>query len=64
MRRHPSNFRTPDGETKYTDAYDATLALWPVPFVSQQVITRWGRTHIVVSGGAPHFLDSLRPSEL
>ena len=50
MRQHPSSFRTPDGKTRYSDAYDATLALWPVPFVSQQVITRWGHTHIVVSG--------------
>ena len=55
MYRFPSGFRTPEGEAEYIDAYNATLALWPVPFDSQEVNTRCGLTHIIVSGptGAP-----------
>lgn len=55
MPRYPSGFRTPEGEAEYIDAYNATLALWPVPFDSQEVNTRCGLTHIIVSGptGAP-----------
>ena len=55
MHRYPSGFRTPEGEAEYIDAYNATLALWPVPFDSQEVNTRCGLTHIIVSGptGAP-----------
>jgi len=58
VRRYPSSFRTPEGEARYIDAYNATLALWPVPFDSQEVNTRCGLTHIIVSGptGAPPLL--------
>ena len=31
-------------------AYDATLSLWPVPYESLEVTTRWGSTHIIASG--------------
>ena len=43
-------FKTPDGKAKYTAAYDATLTLWPVPYESWEVTTRWGNTHIIASG--------------
>lgn len=50
MHRLRSGFRTPEGEAEYIDAYNATLALWPVHFDSQEVNTRWGLTHIIVCG--------------
>ena len=36
-------------------AYDTALALWPVPYESFDVPTRFGNTHIIASGpkGAP-----------
>ena len=31
-------------------AYDAVLALWPVPYESSDVPTRFGKTHVIASG--------------
>ena len=45
-----SNFKTSEGEAKYKAAYDATLTLWPIPYESLEVDTRWGSTHIIASG--------------
>ena len=47
---HPSAFKTPDGETRYLAAYDAALKLWPVPYDEINIPTRFGTTHVVVSG--------------
>ena len=47
---NPSNFKTAEGEAKYKAAYDATLTLWPIPYESLEVDTRWGSTHIIASG--------------
>lgn len=46
----PCIWLTPEGEAAYKAAYDATLALWPVPYEDVYVPTRYGRTHIVASG--------------
>jgi len=45
-----SMFRTAAGQARYFAAYDATLALWPVPVISIDAPTRFGRTHVHVCG--------------
>src|SRR5580765_7781478 len=47
---HHSAFKTPEGEAKYLAAYDAALKLWPVPYDEIDIPTRFGTTHVVVSG--------------
>ena len=43
-------FKTPESQAKYMAAYDAVLAIWPVPYESFDVPTRFGKTHIIASG--------------
>jgi hypothetical protein len=43
-------FRSPDGEARAVAAYEAVLANWPVPYEEQDLPTRFGTTHMVVSG--------------
>jgi pimeloyl-ACP methyl ester carboxylesterase len=45
-----SLYRSPEGESQYFSAYDAALRLWPVPYESFAVTTRYGRTHINACG--------------
>ena len=45
-----SFFKTPEGEAKYRAAYNATLALWPVPHQALDVKTSFGLTHVNVAG--------------
>ena len=45
-----SMFRTPAGQARYFAAYQATLALWPVPVESFEVPTRFGLTHVNICG--------------
>lgn len=45
-----SGWKSQDGKTAYLAAYDSAMQLWPVPFESRQVSTRFGSTHVVVSG--------------
>ena len=47
---HLSAFKTPEGQARYLAAYDAALKLWPVPYDEIDVSTRFGTTHVVVSG--------------
>jgi pimeloyl-ACP methyl ester carboxylesterase len=47
---HDSLFKTPDHAARFLAAYDATLALWPVPHDSIEVETSFGTTHINVAG--------------
>ena len=47
---HPSAFKTPEGEAGYLAAYDAAMKLWPVPYEEIDIPTRFGMTHVVVSG--------------
>ena len=47
---HPSAFKTPDGEAAFLAAYDAAMKLWPVPYEEIEIPTRFGMTHVVVSG--------------
>ena len=55
MSTKASMFRTPEGQTRYFAAYDATMALWPVEVQSFDVPTRFGSTHVHACGqeGAP-----------
>jgi pimeloyl-ACP methyl ester carboxylesterase len=45
-----SVFKSPEAEAKFLAAYDATLALWPVPHEALEVTTSFGTTHINVAG--------------
>jgi hypothetical protein len=50
MPENLSIFRTPASQAKYMASYDAVLALWPVPYESFDVPTRFGKTHVIASG--------------
>ena len=45
-----TQFKSPEGADKYLAAYDATLALWPVPHQDMDVPTSFGATHVHVAG--------------
>jgi pimeloyl-ACP methyl ester carboxylesterase len=45
-----SIFKTPEAEKLYLAAYEAVLALWPVPSDPLDVPTRFGITHVNASG--------------
>ena len=45
-----SVFRSHDGELEYLAAYEGALKLWPVPYKESYIPTRFGDTHIIVSG--------------
>jgi pimeloyl-ACP methyl ester carboxylesterase len=47
---YPSNFKTPEDETRYIDAYEKTLSLWTIPYEFIKVPTQWGQTHIIACG--------------
>jgi pimeloyl-ACP methyl ester carboxylesterase len=50
MAESISIFKTPELEHQYYDAYDAVLALWPVPYESLDVATSFGTTHVNACG--------------
>jgi len=50
MAKILSIFKTPESQAKYIAAYDTALSLWPVPYESFYVPTRFGKTHIIASG--------------
>jgi pimeloyl-ACP methyl ester carboxylesterase len=47
-----SGFRSSAGESRYRRAYEDVLERWPVPYRELMVPTRFGQTHLVVSGPA------------
>src|SRR6478672_1332816 len=47
---HPSAFKTPEGEAAFLTAYDAAMKLWPVPYEELVIPSRFGMTHVIVSG--------------
>jgi pimeloyl-ACP methyl ester carboxylesterase len=47
---HTSTFKTPEGEAAYLAAYDAEMKLWPVSYEDIEIPSRFGKTHVVVSG--------------
>jgi pimeloyl-ACP methyl ester carboxylesterase len=50
MSNLPPAFKSPKGEAKYMAAYEATTRLWPVPYESMDIPSRFGSTHLVVCG--------------
>jgi pimeloyl-ACP methyl ester carboxylesterase len=50
MPESTSIFKTSELEKQYMAAYEAVLALWPVPYEPLDVPTRFGMTHIDASG--------------
>lgn len=46
----PAGWKTEKGRRAYFEAYDSAMELWPVPYRSRHVETRFGGTHVVVSG--------------
>lgn len=43
-------FKSPEGEARFMDAYDAVLRAWPVPYQELDLPTRLGSTHVIASG--------------
>jgi pimeloyl-ACP methyl ester carboxylesterase len=43
-------FKSDETRQRYLAAYDAVLRDWPVPYEALDVPTRWGSTHVIVSG--------------
>jgi pimeloyl-ACP methyl ester carboxylesterase len=50
MKKRLPIFTTPEGRAEYMAAYEAMFSLWKVPHDSIDVKTRYGSTHINVSG--------------
>jgi pimeloyl-ACP methyl ester carboxylesterase len=50
MSHHPSAFKTSEGEAAYRTAYNDALMSWPVPYEEIDVPSRFGTTHVIVSG--------------
>jgi pimeloyl-ACP methyl ester carboxylesterase len=50
MSNLPSAFKGQKGEAEYMAAYEATMQLWPVPYESIDIQSRFGSTHLVVCG--------------
>lgn len=46
----PSAFKTPGGKAAFIAAYDDAMKHWPVPYEEHDISTRFGSTHVVVSG--------------
>jgi pimeloyl-ACP methyl ester carboxylesterase len=45
-----SLFQSPEGDAKNIAAYEAVLEHWPVPYKELDLPTRFGTTHMIVSG--------------
>lgn len=45
-----SAFNGAEGEAAFMTAYDNAMKLWPVPYEERDIPTRFGSTHVVVSG--------------
>jgi pimeloyl-ACP methyl ester carboxylesterase len=43
-------FRSLSAEIEFTNAYDAVMKDWPVPYEDLYVPTRFGKTHVIASG--------------
>ena len=58
MSSQLASFKSTKGEAEYVAAYDAVQKLWPVPFEENDVMTRFGTTHVIASGleGSPPLL--------
>ncbi len=52
MPTHSPVFKSPAGEASVLAAYDTAMKLWPIPYEERDVPTRFGSTHVIVSGPA------------
>lgn len=52
MSARTLSFKTPEGQAAYLAAYDANMALWPVPHQSHYIQTSHGVTHVITCGPA------------
>ena len=52
MKKKLPIFSTPENRAKYLTAYEAMFSLWKVPYAPVEVSTKYGSTHINVSGPA------------
>jgi len=43
-------FKSPAAEGQYLAAYDAVMELWPAPYESRRLPTRYGVTHLIACG--------------
>lgn len=43
-------FKTPEGERRFHDAYSKILSVWPVPYDTLDISTRFGTTHVIACG--------------
>jgi pimeloyl-ACP methyl ester carboxylesterase len=50
MSNVSSPFKSKKGEAAYLAAYEASMRLWPVPYESMDIPSRFGSTHLVVCG--------------
>jgi pimeloyl-ACP methyl ester carboxylesterase len=50
MTNFPSIFKDAENEANYMAAYDKVFSHWPVPYVALEISTRFGKTHVNVSG--------------
>lgn len=50
MKMLPSPFKSAKGEAEYMTAYETTMRLWTVPYETMDTRSRFGSTHLVVSG--------------
>jgi pimeloyl-ACP methyl ester carboxylesterase len=55
MSAELSPFKSAKGKAQYLVAYDASMGLWPVPYESIDVTTRYGRMHINACGSKDAF---------
>lgn len=49
-RASSSGFRTARGQAAFFTAYDQAMKLWPVPYEEIDVPTRFGTTHVAITG--------------
>jgi len=47
---HKSGFKTPEGEAAFLAVYNAALKLWPGQYQEIEIPSRFGTTHVIVSG--------------
>jgi pimeloyl-ACP methyl ester carboxylesterase len=47
---HTSAFKTPEGEAAYLAVYEAAMKLWPVSYEEFEIPSRFGTTHVVITG--------------
>lgn len=52
MPTHSPVFKSPASEASVLKAYDAAMKLWPIPYEDRDLPTRFGSTHVIVSGPA------------